>query len=129
MLARLRQGMKFQDPKNDTWVIRPSEKILSGSMMEKEAKKAENYLQRVRDDHPDTPWALIAQQELAIPLGWEWDETFTNVNPPPKPPTPGGEHHLRYKVQTIKLDERRNWGTSRSDKSDACTRIRVHYSE
>ena len=90
MLARLRQGMKFQDPKNDTWVIRPSEKILSGSMMEKEAKKAENYLQRVRDDHPDTPWALIAQQELAIPLGWEWDETFTNVNPPPKPPTPGG---------------------------------------
>ncbi len=90
MLARLRQGMKFQDPKNDTWVIRPSEKILSGSMMEKEAKKAENYLQRVRDDHPNTPWARIAKQELEVPLGWEWDETFTNVNPPPTPPAPGG---------------------------------------
>ena len=88
MLARARQGMKFQNPQNDTWVIRPSEKILTGSMMEKDAIKAENYLQRVREDHPNTPWALIAQQELAVPLGWQWDEAFSNVNPPPKPPTP-----------------------------------------
>jgi hypothetical protein len=88
MLARARRGMKFQDPASDTWLIRPSREILSGTAMEKEAGKAVAYLQRVVEEHEGTPWAMIASRELASPLGWKWTEIFTNVNPPPQPPRP-----------------------------------------
>ena len=102
MLARARRGMKFQNPQNDTWKIRPSENILSGSMMEKEAQKATNYLNRVKDDHPGTPWALIAQQELDVPLGWEWDESFSNVNPPPKPRASANNNPPRQRQDDVR---------------------------
>ena len=83
MLAQARRGMKFKDPKNDTWELKPSDKVMSGSSMEKDAAQAGLYLQRVVDEHPGTPWALLAKRELSQPLGWEWTEKFTNVNPPP----------------------------------------------
>jgi hypothetical protein len=82
MLAKAKRGMKFQNSKNDTWDLVSSKEVTSGSALEKEAKLAEFYLQRVVDQHPGTPWAMAAQQELADPLGWQWRETFTNVNPP-----------------------------------------------
>ena len=82
MLAKAKRGMKFQNPKNDTWDLVSAREVTAGSALEKEAKQAVFYLQRVVDQHPDTPWAMIAAQELADPLGWEWRETFTNVNPP-----------------------------------------------
>jgi hypothetical protein len=37
-------------------------------------KQALEYLNRVIDEHPDTPWALMAQVELSEPLGWQWVE-------------------------------------------------------
>ncbi|MCE9545979.1 MAG: VWA domain-containing protein [Planctomycetia bacterium] len=82
MLAKAKRGMKFQSPKSDTWDLRPSREVHAGSAVEKEAQQAETYLNRVVEDHPNTPWALLASQELADPLGWEWRESFTNVNPP-----------------------------------------------
>ena len=38
-------------------------------------------LQRVVDEHPATPWALLAQRELENPLGFKWVETYV----PPRP--------------------------------------------
>jgi hypothetical protein len=32
------------------------------------------YLKRVMDEHPETPWAFIAELELSTPMGWEWQE-------------------------------------------------------
>ena len=32
------------------------------------------YLSRVIKEHPETPWALLAQRELGQPLGWQWKE-------------------------------------------------------
>ena len=92
MLAKARRGMNFKNPKNDTWILKPSDKIMSGSSMEKQAEKAQGYLQRVVDEHPGTPWAMIAKQELADSMGWMWSETFRNVNPPPRPPVPGNNN-------------------------------------
>eukprot|EP00913_Durusdinium_trenchii_P008958 g8424.t1 len=43
--------------------------------VKKIAKKARMYLKRVIDEHPDTPWALLAEHELSTELGWEWRES------------------------------------------------------
>ncbi len=85
MLAAAKRGMKFKEERNDTWVLAPSDKVLTGSAIEKDAERARMYLKRVVEDHRDTPWALLAARELEDPLGWEWKEEFSNVNPPPRP--------------------------------------------
>lgn len=82
MLAKAKQGMRFADAKNDTWQLVRDDEISVGSVLEKQAATAKQYLERVRDEHPGTPWALIAEQELAIPLGWKWREKYTGVNEP-----------------------------------------------
>ena len=83
MLAQAKAGMKFKDPKNDTWVLRPSDDVsATGSQTDKLAKQARMYLQRVVKDHPGTPWAFMAAEELQTPLGYAWAETNTGVNKP-----------------------------------------------
>jgi hypothetical protein len=81
MLAKAKRGMKFEDPKNNTWVLKGDDSVSVGSQHENMAKKARMYLQRVIDEHPGTPWALLAERELAQPMSWKWTETFT---PAPK---------------------------------------------
>jgi hypothetical protein len=90
MLAKAKQGMKFKNPKNDTWDLRPSAEVGSGSAHEKEAAQAKEYLERVVKDHSGTPWAVLAQAELKDPIGWKWEESNTGVNAPrPAPPGNG----------------------------------------
>lgn len=79
MLAAAKQGLKFANPKNDTWILRPTRNVTVNSALANEAKAATAYLQRVVDEHPNTPWADDAKRELRQPLGWRWDEEFTNV--------------------------------------------------
>lgn len=80
MLAQASLGMNFKNPKSDTWKLVPSDTVKVGSATEKQAKQANELLMRVVSDHPGTPWALIAAEELRTPLGYEWTETFTDVN-------------------------------------------------
>jgi hypothetical protein len=82
MLAKAKQGMKFNEPKNDTWELRPADDISVGSALEKQAGLAKTYLERVKNEHAGTPWALLATRELNVPLGWKWVETYTGVNAP-----------------------------------------------
>jgi hypothetical protein len=79
MLAMAKQGMKFENEKNDTWLLAPSDQVTTGSVLSKEADQARMYLERVVAEHPDTPWAYLAGIELESPFGWEWREEFTNV--------------------------------------------------
>ncbi|WP_442484704.1 vWA domain-containing protein [Aeoliella sp. SH292] len=79
MLAMAKQGMKFKNEKNDTWLLAPSDQVTTGSVLSKEADQARMYLERVVTEHPDTPWAYLAGIELESPFGWEWREEFTNV--------------------------------------------------
>lgn len=83
MLALVKTSLAFEDPKNNTWVLRAADTIETGSAAAKLAEKATELLQRVVRDHPQTPWAMLAQKELDIPIGWKWTETFTE---PPVPP-------------------------------------------
>jgi hypothetical protein len=81
MLAKAKRGMNFENEKNNTWVLKPDDEISVGSQMEKMAEQARMYLQRVVDEHPSTPWALLASRELAEPVGWKWAEEFTDLAP------------------------------------------------
>ena len=83
MLAQAKTGMKFKNPKNDTWVLEPSDDVsATGSQTDKLAKQCRTYLERVVKDHPGTPWAYLAAEELRTPLGYAWTETYTGVNKP-----------------------------------------------
>ncbi|MCC6491715.1 MAG: VWA domain-containing protein [Pirellulales bacterium] len=92
MLAEAKQGKAFKDPKNNTWVLHPDEHF-SATAVEKAAAKARTYLERVVHDHAGTPWAMLAERELSTPLGWRWEEDYTNIPPrqeaganrPPRP--------------------------------------------
>ncbi len=81
MLAKLKRGVLFTDPKNNTWVLMPAEEISVGSKWEREAALAKELLQTVVKDHPSTPWALLASEELKTPIGWQWKEEFTDLAP------------------------------------------------
>jgi len=83
MLAQAKSGMKFKDPKNDTWVLEESDDVSkAGSQTEKVSQQATMLLNRVLQDHPGTPWALLAAEELRRPLGYKWVERHTGVNNP-----------------------------------------------
>jgi len=76
-------SLKFENPRNNTWELSPANEISTGSQAEKLAARARMYLERVIAEHPDTPWAVLAEQELRTPIGWRWTESYTR---PPQPP-------------------------------------------
>ena len=85
MLALIKTQKKFSpavgdQPQNNTWILTPADATETGSQHRKLLEKAKTYLERVVDKHPGTPWALVAERELAIPIGWQWNESYT---PPP----------------------------------------------
>lgn len=88
MLALIKTKLKFDPPKNadtpqkNTWVLAPADAIETGSQDAKLLDKANMYLNRVVENHPGTPWAMLAQRELTTPIGWKWRQTYT---PPPMP--------------------------------------------
>ena len=103
MLAMAKTSLKFENPENNTWILEPANEISTGSQAQKLADRARFYLQRVVDEHPGTPWAMLAEAELRTPIGWKWTESFTqppqprppqvnnnnnNNNPPPRQPRP-----------------------------------------
>lgn len=91
MLAQAKGGMKFKDPKNDTWELKASDDVSkAGSQTEKISQQANMLLERVERDHAGTPWALLAAEELKRPLGYTWTERFTGVNVPKKDAGGGG---------------------------------------
>jgi len=91
MLAQAKTGMKFKNAGSDTWVLEPGEDVSKvGSATEKLAKQAETLLRRVVEEHPGTPWAQMAADELRVPLGYRWDEAHTGVNAPRRGGDGGG---------------------------------------
>jgi hypothetical protein len=73
---------KFTDPKSNAWRLVPDRAIQYSDKAAVAAREAEALLRRVVEEHPATPWALLAQRELKDPLGFKWVETY--VPPPPR---------------------------------------------
>ena len=69
------QPKNFEKEGSNQWRLNPSDKILGGPAVRKLHKQAVKYLTRVVDEHPGTPWSLIAEVELSEPMGWDWKES------------------------------------------------------
>jgi hypothetical protein len=89
MLAKAKRGMTFKKEKNNTWVLQPSKEISVGSKWERESQQATELLEGVVKEHPGTPWALLAKNELAVPIGWVWVEDYTEASPEKMGANPG----------------------------------------
>lgn len=105
MLAQIKRGQAFEDDKNNTWVLVPGDEVNVGSKWQREAESATELLQGILDEHPGTPWALLAKQELDVPLGWAWKEEFTDLSPPPR--REGGNNNNNNNPRPPRDDERR----------------------
>ncbi|WP_435018022.1 vWA domain-containing protein [Tundrisphaera sp. TA3] len=77
-----REPMKFKKESSNAWRLAPTETIDSGAKVAAVAVEAKRLLEGVVKDHPNTPWALLAQRELKDPMGFQWVET--KVPPLPK---------------------------------------------
>ncbi len=95
MLAKAKRGMKFEDPDSNTWVLRPANEISVGSRLEKEAEQAKKLLEHVAEAHRGTPWGLLASRELRMPIGWQWVEEATDLNPPQNRPGANNNNNPR----------------------------------
>jgi hypothetical protein len=65
---------KFSGPSSNAWRLVPDTTIQYSEKAAAAAREAESLLRRVIEDHPATPWALLAQRELNDPLGFKWVE-------------------------------------------------------
>jgi hypothetical protein len=81
--AQLKQlGSGDVETKSNHWYFKPSRKLGAGAASRKASQEAERLLKRVIDDAPNTPWGLLAQRDLSIPMGFEVEQRY---DPPPKP--------------------------------------------
>lgn len=72
---------RFQNPKSNTWRMVPDETVRYSEKAAEAGRQAGELLKRVVDEHPDTPWALLAARELSHPFGFKWVEAYV---PPPQ---------------------------------------------
>ena len=88
VLAEAKTGLKKKDPKSNIWILMPSKDFdLNNSLLKKCYEGSQKYLRFVVDNYPDTPWALIANEELNTPISYKWYEDYEE---PPKSNNGGG---------------------------------------
>jgi hypothetical protein len=84
MLAAMKASPRsFAKAENNMWKLVASKEIETGPQLKKAAEQSRTYLKRVIDEHPGTPWASMAEKELAMDMGWSWAEE--------RKPVPGAE--------------------------------------
>ena len=72
--------------KANQFILRPVRELTYATNMKRQARTAEDHLQRVLSDAPGTPWALLAARELKDGFGLRVTERF--IPPPPPVPPP-----------------------------------------
>ncbi len=74
--ARMKKDpRKFTKPDSNAWRLVPDTEIHASDKAAEAGKQAMNLLEKVVNEHPNTPWALLAQREKKDPLGFKWVET------------------------------------------------------
>jgi hypothetical protein len=72
---------KFSSPKFNAWRLVPDSNIQYSDKAVVAAREAQSILRRVIEDHPTTPWALLAEREVKDPMGFKWVETYVQPQP------------------------------------------------
>lgn len=108
ILAEAKSGLKKKDQKNNLWSIEYDTKFnAKSSSLQKNYELAQQYLQSIIDDFPNTPWAYVAKAELDTPMGYKWIDSYKEVpktmagngNNNPTPPKDDVKKKLEYKPQ------------------------------
>lgn len=73
MIAALKAGKGPKDVA--TYTLEPADSYETSSALRKMAEKSWMYLERVVKEHPGTPWAKFAEEDLKAPMGWKWQGT------------------------------------------------------
>jgi hypothetical protein len=80
--ARMKkEPLKFSSPKFNAWRLVPDANIQYSEKAVVAAREAQSLLRRVIEDHPTTPWALLAEREIKDPLGFKWVESYVQPRP------------------------------------------------
>ena len=89
-LAQLKTGYAEADIQNkvNQFIFRPSRELTYAPSLKKQVGIAEAHLQRVLDEAPGTPWAVMASRELRDGFGIKLIERFI----PPTPPAAKNEN-------------------------------------
>ena len=85
-------GADFVDKQSNRWQFRPAEKLNFGSGAERQGAEATRLLTRCVAENAGTPWALLAQRELADALGFTVDESYVAPPPPPREQRPAANN-------------------------------------
>ena len=102
VLAEMKSSPKvFEKKDSNSWSLQADHEISGGAPVKKLAKLAAEYLARVVDEHPGTPWAEIARRELETPMGWKWVEGKIYI------PTPESEAERRRNPQFQREEQER----------------------
>jgi len=67
---------KFSNTKANAWRLVPDQTIQYSDKAAAAGREAQTLLGRVVNEHPATPWALLAQRELENPFGFKWTESY-----------------------------------------------------
>jgi hypothetical protein len=67
--------LKFTRPESNAWRMFPDPEVHYSDKAAAAGKQAIDLLKKVVAQHPNTPWALLAQREMKDPLGFKWVET------------------------------------------------------
>lgn len=97
MLAQMKSTpLAFEDPANQNqWILVAGQEIDTGPQMRQAAEDARMYLRRVIDEHPDTPFARLAERELSTDMGWTWQPGYF--------PIPGLENREDLTEEEVQL--------------------------
>lgn len=68
--------LKFKKPDSNAWRLVPDTEIHFSDKAAAAARQATDLLKKVVAEHPNTPWALLAQRELKDPMGFKWVESY-----------------------------------------------------
>lgn len=94
---------RFENSENNAWRMSPDKEIHFSEKAKDAAADAVGLLEKVVKDHPDTPWAALAQRELRDPLGFKWIETY--VRPPQRMEPPAVAAKKQQKMAMEKPPE------------------------
>lgn len=105
-LAQLKTGYAEADVQNKVnhFIFRPSKELNYAPSLKKQVGIAEAHLQRVLDEAPGTPWAVMASRELRDGFGIKLIERFI----PPTPPAPKNENNAKTKPGPKFANEQKN---------------------
>jgi hypothetical protein len=115
VLAEMKSNPKrFEKAESNQWILEPSDEIQGAANVRKMHDKALVYLNRVIDEHPETPWAFLAKMELSEPLGWKWREGQIDI-----PQMNGGGDAARTPQFAPEEEQRRRQAQEMQRKKDS----------